>query len=172
MKHTVTLNDVLKSGIVRVTSNGQTLDIPYNFRTSFSLALVESISIPCEANTLEQPNPITLVPPAFTADSSLGMHVILIANRTSGNRPLEVVFDARDSYFIAPDGTRFDCGACEYHWEIRKDGVNEFGPSKEPGNFIYTFGARGTYYVSVYVCRKGSTAAENCGGSGVQIIVQ
>jgi hypothetical protein len=107
-----------------------------------------------------------------TTDSSLGMHVVLTTNRTSGNRPLQVVFDARDSFFIAADGTQFDCGACDYHWQIRKDGQTLFGPSQEPGNFSYTFGAQGTYIVSVYVCRSGSATIENCGGSGVTITVQ
>lgn len=171
MKHTVALNEVWETGIVRVTSNGQSLDIPFEFRTSFSITLIESISLSCGTET-GQPtgSPATAI--LTPSDPSLGMHVSLHPSQTSGNRPLQVTFDARDSFFIAPDGTRFDCGACNYFWEVRKDGQNLFGPNQEDGNFVYTFGARGTYYVSVYVCRSGSTAITDCGGSGVQIVVQ
>jgi len=168
MKHTVALNDVWESGIIRVTSNGQSLEIPFKFRTSFSIALVESISLPCGTETTESMTlPTSTLPPP--ADPSLGMHVVLNPSRTSGNRPLEVIFDARDSFFVAPDREQFDCGACDYFWQIRKDGVTVYGPQNENGKFIYTFEARGTYYVSVYVCRSGSTT--DCNGSGVQIIV-
>ncbi len=135
----------------------------YEVPTQLPAPSATSILVPTVTPTIAQ---------VVATDSSLGMHVILTTNRTSGNRPLQVVFDARNSFFVAPDGSQFDCGACEYYWEVRKDGQTLFGPSKEPGNFMYTFGARGTYYVSVYVCRSGNTTIENCGGSGVPITVQ
>ncbi|MCC6569963.1 MAG: hypothetical protein IT315_12080 [Anaerolineales bacterium] len=119
----------------------------------------------------ETSTPVSSLTETFTPIpvSSIGMHVSLVTNQTSGNRPLEVRFDARDSYFIAADGTRFDCGACDYFWQIRKEGVTIFGPRQENGLFLYMFRDRGTYYVSVYVCRSGSTT--DCNGSGTSIIV-
>jgi len=162
MRHTIRLSEIWKSGTVRVINNGQSLDIPFRFRASFSVDLLESTPVSCETPTPE-------LPATPTSDPGLGMHVILLANQTSGNRPLEVRFDARNSYFIAADGTRFNCGACQYFWQIRKDGVTIFGPKEENGNFTYTFGAKGTYYVSVYVCRTGSTT--DCNGSGTEINV-
>lgn len=116
---------------------------------------------------------VALTPPTITpttANVGFGMHVVLTANQTSGIRPLDVRFDARGSYFIAPDGMQFNCGACQYTWEIRKDGATIFGPREEDGSFTYKFQDRGTYYVSVYVCRTGSVT--DCNGTVKQITVR
>lgn len=98
------------------------------------------------------------------------MYVELTANQVRGRNPLIVNFDARASYLLAPDGTKFECGACDYFWRIRINGVDIFGPEKTDGKLEYNFGGKGTYYVSVYVCRSGSDT--ECAGSGIEIVVE
>lgn len=106
-----------------------------------------------------------------TPTSSSGiMYVVLTANQTRGRPPLDVTFDARDSYFVSVDGTRYECGACNYTWRIRTGGVDIYGPEKTDGRLQFIFGSRGSYFVSVYICRSGSDT--DCGGSGVEIVVE
>ena len=108
----------------------------------------------------------TLIP---TASLPTGMQVKFSASLSTGRAPLKVKFDARDSFFIDTAGNIFPCGACTYSWQVREGSTNLYGPEKGNGNFEFTFGKRGTFYVSVYVCRSGSLT--DCGGSGTQIIV-
>ena len=125
--------------------------------------------IPLPTTTESFPIPLTAASETPSLSSTGVMYVSLITNQTSGNRPLEVRFDARNSYFIATDGAQLNCGACDYFWQIRKDGVTIFGPREENGVFLYTFGDRGTYYVSVLVCRSGSVT--ECNGGVAEINV-
>ena len=127
------------------------------------------VPIPSPTFTQILPIPYTAATATSSPSSAGVMYVILTANQTSGRQPLDVRFDARDSYYVAADGTSLDCGACEYYWQIRKDGVFIFGPEKTSGTLEYKFGSRGTYYVSVYVCRSGSET--ECNGTGIEINV-
>jgi hypothetical protein len=116
--------------------------------------------------------PVTSETPIHTPspDPGLGMHIVLITTQTRGRNPLHVNFDARNSYFVAPDGTIFECGACTYTWRIREGGQEIYGPENTDGRLEYDFGRRGTYFVSVYVCRSGSDT--DCAGSGTEIVVE
>ena len=164
MKHTIKLSEVWETGTARVTANGQTLDIPFQFRIAFSVDLVESIPMTCDLAPIQSPSTPS------SSDPSFGMHIILIANQTRGQGPLHVTLDARDSFFVAADGTIFECGACTYTWRIRMGGTEIYGPENTDGRLEYTFGQRGSYFVSVYVCRSGSTT--ECVGSGAEIVVE
>ena len=98
--------------------------------------------------------------------------VLLTANKSSGNAPLKVKIDARESYLTAYDGQRFVCrnGPCNYIWKIYSNG-QQIGKSKTDsgGTLDYSFGKRGTYTVSVWICRGQNRI--DCGGSGIQITV-
>ncbi len=110
----------------------------------------------------------------ITATESLGlptgMQVILVANQTNGKVPLIVKFDARDSYLRSVDGTIYECGACNYTWSIRQGTESKFGPEKTEGTLEYRFAKKGTYVVTVVVCRNSSDA--ECGGTGRTIEVK
>jgi|GEM_PF-3259989 len=45
--HTVKLSEVWESGTARVTTNGQSIDIPFRFRANFSIDLLESVPVDC-----------------------------------------------------------------------------------------------------------------------------
>jgi hypothetical protein len=168
MKHTIKLDEVWESGTARVTTNGQSLDIPFRFRANFSVDLVESIPVICDPEEIRLPSLLPTATP--TSDPGFGMHVILTANQTKGGNPLPVLLDARETYFVALDGTIFECGACNYTWRIRTGGLDIYGPENTDGKLEFTFGNKGTYFVSVYVCRSGSDT--DCAGSGIEIIVE
>ncbi|MGE5378644.1 MAG: hypothetical protein ACM3XO_26620 [Bacteroidota bacterium] len=99
----------------------------------------------------------------------LGMQVVLTANKTSGKIPLRVRFDARNSYLREADGTVLPCVACNYTWQIRQGSGTILGPKTGAGTSEYNFTKRGTYFVSVRVCRNGSTI--DCDASGMTITV-
>ena len=101
---------------------------------------------------------------------------ILIAfidnDRSAGRPPLTVNFDARDSYLIASDGQQYPCrnGSCNYTWKVVSDGQKlEKSQLNSSGKFQYTFGKRGKYLISVWICRGKD--AVNCGGNGIYIEV-
>jgi len=100
------------------------------------------------------------------------MEVYLYADKTSGKKPLRIKFDARDSYLREPNGTRFPCrgGPCDYTWKVYSNGT-QLGKSVTDagGTFEYSFGERGIYLVTVYICRGRDKF--DCGGAGVQIEV-
>jgi len=100
------------------------------------------------------------------------MEVYLYADKTSGKKPLRIKFDARDSYLREPNGTKFPCrgGPCDYTWKVYSNGT-QLGKSVTDagGTFEYSFGDRGVYLVTVYICRGRDKF--DCGGAGVQIEV-
>ena len=98
--------------------------------------------------------------------------VLLENDRAAGRPPLTVNFDARDSYLIASDGQQYPCkyGACNYTWKVVFEGQKlEKSQLNSSGKFQYTFGKRGKYLISVWICRGKD--AVNCGGNGIFIEV-
>ncbi len=111
-------------------------------------------------------------PPTATENPSepIGLSVRLTADKTSGKAPLTVRFDARGSFLRAPDGTIYPCrgGSCNYTWDVYKAGQKIGKPTENAtGTFQYTFGKRGAYFVTVYVCR--GHASSDCMGSSIPI---
>ena len=98
--------------------------------------------------------------------------VVLTASKNSGKKPLRVKFDARDSYLTELNGERYVCrdGACTYVWRVYYFGqpVGKAVNDSE-GTFDYNFTKKGTYAVTVWICR-GSDQMD-CNGRGVQVIV-
>jgi hypothetical protein len=96
----------------------------------------------------------------------------LVANKTSGRSPLIVKFDARDSFLRESDGTQLSCqaGTCYYTWRVlfnlqaKGNSVNN-----SSGKFEYTFRERGTYTVTVYICRGQDRV--DCADSAIWIVV-
>ena len=109
--------------------------------------------------------PITVTP-------SARMEVYLFADKTTGKVPLKVKLDARDSYLREPNGTKFPCrgGPCNYTWKVYSNGT-QLGKAvtDSGGTFEYSFGKKGVYMVTVYICRGRDRI--DCGGSGSQIVV-
>jgi hypothetical protein len=117
----------------------------------------------------------TLVPATETASVTsepqlpIGMQVSLIANQTRGKVPLKVRLNTKDSFFRDPSGAVFPCGACNYTWQVRTGGNILFGPQKGEATFEYTFRDRGTYFVTIVICRNQSN---DCGSSGALIVAE
>lgn len=107
-----------------------------------------------------------------TVTPAAKMEVYLYADKTSGKKPLRIKFDARDSYLREPNGTKFPCrgGPCDYTWKVYSNGT-QLGKSATDagGTFEYSFGDRGVYLVTVYICRGRDKL--DCGGAGIQIEV-
>lgn len=147
--------------------------------TSMPTSVVETITppwldvqTPIPTTTLALPFSTETLPASSspTTGLPLGMQVILTATRTQGQVPLSVRFDARDSFLRTADGTIYECGACNYTWTVRESGLYVLGPKETDGTLEYKFTRRGTYFVSVTVCRAGSVV--DCGGSGSMIVAQ
>lgn len=116
---------------------------------------------------------ITLTDIATIEPSPAPVFIVhLGADQTSGRRPLTVKFDARDSIFHESNGTQISCrsGACYYSWRVYSNG-QPIGRAEtnESGRFEYTFRDKGTYTVTVYVCRGQDR--KDCGGNGIIIVV-
>lgn len=98
--------------------------------------------------------------------------VNLIADKTTGRRPLIVKFDARDSIMHEPNGAQLSCrtGPCNYTWRVYSGGL-QLGKSENntSGRFEYVFRERGTYIVTVYICRGQDKV--DCGSSTTWIEV-
>lgn len=115
-------------------------------------------------------------PPTSTAteNSSLpiGMSVLLSADKTTGKTPVTVKFDARNSFLRASDGTIYPCkgGPCHYTWEVYTGGQRIKTTTNSSGTFEYTFGKKGTYFVTVLVCRGLNNS--DCKGSGAQVVAR
>jgi hypothetical protein len=96
----------------------------------------------------------------------------LVANNTSGRSPLIVKFDARDSFLRESNGIQFSCqaGTCYYTWRVYSNG-QQIGRSanNSSGKFEYTFRQRGSYSVTVYICRGQDRT--DCGDTGTLIEV-
>jgi hypothetical protein len=113
----------------------------------------------------------TVVPPeTMTLMPQPKLIVLLTANKSSGHAPLKVKIDARESYLTAYDGQKYVCrnGPCNYIWKVYFN-EQQVGKSENNsgGTFDYTFGKRGTYKVTVWVCRGRDKV--DCGGGGIQI---
>ncbi len=71
--HTVKLSEVWESGTARVSSNGESIDIPFRFRANFSIDLLDSTPVSCETGlalvtqTVVQP----ITQPTSTTSSSI-----------------------------------------------------------------------------------------------------
>lgn len=139
-------------------------DIPLTFTNMPSPTIVPSLigTIPVTPLPSET---MTLIPQPK-------LIVLLTASRSSGKAPLRVKFDARASYLTDYDGQRSVCqnGPCNYIWKIYSNG-QQIGKSKTDsgGTLDYSFGKKGTYTVSVWICRGQDRI--DCGGSGMQITV-
>ncbi len=110
-------------------------------------------------------------PPEFTptvSNLSAGMRVIITASRTSGKAPLNINFNAGNSYLLTDDGSVIKCGACSYIWSIRLGSNFIYGPEKKDATFSYTFQKKGSYFVIAKVCRNAET--EVCGSTGIYIV--
>jgi hypothetical protein len=118
--------------------------------------------------------PISSATPVVTTESTTTTKVFvkLVANRNTGRPPLNVRFDARDSYLLEPDGRQLSCrgGPCFYSWNVYSGG-QQIGNAENNsiGTFEHTFGSNGTYTVTVFVCRGRDKI--DCAGSGAQIVV-
>jgi hypothetical protein len=109
-------------------------------------------------------------PPVFTptlSNLAPGMRVIITATRTSGKAPLNVNFNAGDSYLLTDDGKIVKCGACSFTWSIRLGSKFIYGPEKKDASFSFTFAKKGSYFVIVKVCRNSENEA--CQTSGITI---
>ena len=138
---------------------------------SFSPTSTETI-LPVLTPSLEVIPPATVAPnlPSPTSSETAIMYVSIAANRTSGEAPLTVKFDARDSYVVAPDGTRFECrkGACRYTWHIFLNGQAFATPDTTGGTLEFRFQNKGTYSVSVYICH--GSKSPTCGNGATLVI--
>lgn len=114
-----------------------------------------------------------IVPTATATANSLlpiGMNILLSANKTTGKTPLNVKFDARASFLRAPDGKIYPCkgGPCNYTWEVYTGGQKVGKTTKNSsGTFEYTFEKKGTYFITVVICRGLNNS--DCKGSGTQV---
>ncbi len=114
--------------------------------------------------------PTTVVPSeTITLLPQPKLIVLLTTNKSTGNTPLKVKMDARESYLTAYDGQKYVCrnGPCSYTWKIYFNDQQVGKADNSGGTFDYTFGKRGTYKVTVWVCRGRDKV--DCGGGGIQI---
>lgn len=143
--------------------------------TEPTLTTVTAEPVATEAHTLVLTDTFTLVPATETASVTpepqlpVGMQVSLIANQTRGRIPLNVKFNTKNTIFRDATGAVFPCGACNYTWQVRTGGNILFGPQKGEATFEYTFRDRGTYFVTVVICRNQSN---DCGSSGALIVAE
>jgi hypothetical protein len=115
-------------------------------------------------------------PPTFTptvdgTPATAGqMSVTLQSSLEEGKAPLKVNFDARSAYVKLADGSPSACGTnrfCSYEFTIHCDGRFVTKVNNNDGLLSYTFGAKGKYFVTVYVCR-----GEACASDGVTVNVR
>lgn len=143
--------------------------------TPISVVLpVVTNTLPVSTDTLAAIEPtLTLTIATETPSLPIGMHVRLYADRTSGKALLEVRLDARDSFLRAPGGEIYGCksGACNYTWQVYAGGQRVGKPEENStGTFRYRFGRKGSYVITVWVCRGGGSS--DCNGSGAQFEVR
>ena len=150
-----------------VTSVGITATTALYIDTALPVA---NSPLPTNNSGLDATPTVTLA--TETPSLPIGMHVRLYADRTSGKAPLTVKLDARDSFLRAEGGEIYGCrsGACVYTWEVYSGGQRIGKPvDNSTGTFQYTFGNKGSYFITVWVCRGGGSS--DCNGSGAQFIV-
>ncbi len=120
--------------------------------------------------SLTSTTPTTIVPSeTITLLPQPKLIVILAANKSTGNTPLKVKMDARESYLTAYDGQKYVCrnGPCSYSWKVYFNDQQVGKADNSGGTFDYTFGKRGTYKVTVWVCRGRDKV--DCGSGVIQI---
>jgi hypothetical protein len=126
------------------------------------------VSLPSLTST-----PYITVPPTETATIELSpapkLIVLLTANKSAGNKPLKVKMDARESYLTTYDGQKYVCrnGPCSYSWRVYFNDQQVGKADNSRGTFDYTFGKRGTYKVTVWICRGQDKV--DCGSGAIQI---
>lgn len=112
--------------------------------------------------------PFPLPTATFTPTPGPQIFVVLEPSRTDGPAPLSVNFKAKNSYARFPDGSVWDCvlpNVCRFIWNITREGQQVVDPiHTSEGMLSFTFTARGTYLVTVTVCR-----GDICNGDGVFI---
>jgi plastocyanin len=94
-------------------------------------------------------------------------------DKSTWKAPLTVEFDARDSALHESNGEVYPCknGPCSYTWQVYKGSQKIGKPTKNStGTFEYTFGKKGTYLVTVYVCRGHESS--DCGSSSTTVEVK
>ena len=143
-----------------------------SFMTSTSMVFTDTLS------PTSSPSPTSTLPATASPSETMTpvpapkLIVLLTASKSSGKAPLRVKFDARESYLTDYDGQRYVCrnGPCNYIWRIYSQG-EQIGKSKTDsgGTLDYSFGKKGTYTVSVWICRGQDKI--DCGGSSIQVTV-
>lgn len=108
--------------------------------------------------------PPTLTPTAGSTPATAGqMFVALQSSLDEGKAPLKVNFDARSAYVKLADGSLSDCGTnrfCSYEFTIQCESNFVTKVNNTDGLLSYTFGSKGKYFVTVYVCRGEACAAD------------
>lgn len=137
--------------------------------TSTPLIVTEaqSATLPIFTPTAMQGNTIEPITPEAKIDR---MTVVLRSTDDDGKAPMNVKFDARDSFVTFTNGETSACGLnryCSYNFEVYCGGNCVARTSNNDGLFSYNFGAKGIYFVSVYVCR-----GQTCSDDGVTITVR
>lgn len=125
--------------------------------------LVLDTETPATLPNTEMPSPTT----TSTEGPAHKMNVVVHANLTTGKVPLPVNFNAKDSSVKFSDGSVAVCGQtslCSFVWRVYREGKQIGDPVETDGIFSYTFGGKGIYLVTVYVCRKTT-----CNGDGITI---
>jgi hypothetical protein len=131
-----------------------------------------SIEVSPIASPVFTPAPMleNTVIPSNTPEQDARMTVVLQASDDDGKAPLNITFDARGSFLTLADGRTSACETnrfCDYDFSVYCSGECVESISNNDGVFSYTFGARGTYFVAVYVCR-----GDTCADDGMTITVR
>lgn len=132
---------------------------------------------PAETHTFVPTATFELILPSETAtitftpkpELPFGMQVSLVANQTRGRIPLNVKLNTKNTFFRDAAGAELPCGACNYTWQVRQGSNIMFGPQEGQATFEFTFRDRGTYFVTVVICRSQSN---DCGSSGALIVAE
>lgn len=137
--HTIKLSEVWEAGTARITANGQSMDIPFRFRTNFSIDLLDSMPIDCETGQAAAPLPLnqpTTLPQTSTqtpkADSSIEANtfetILASAQVTFEDKfdntlfPGWLMWGGDSSTLYAQNGTAFFLSGAQLH---RNHGLGE-----------------------------------------------
>jgi len=142
--------------------------LPPSFSATSTLLPSETPDVitPSPVPTTETPFPVSPLPETIGYE----MIISLQANMSSGKAPLPVSFDASGSFLRSDNGSVWPCSQtrlCAYTWGVYKGGKQLGDPVQGQGKFNYTFSGKGTYTVTVYVCR-----GDVCDGSGIIIVAK
>lgn len=101
--------------------------------------------------------PPTDIPTTTIKFESETMTVMLNSSTNSGKIPLQVNFNAKDSFVTFTNGTTSSCvnnpNACTFTWTISREGKVIYGPEQGNAGFSFNFQKRGNHTVVVYICR-------------------